>query len=1285
MGKLQATRRPPASGTIIFYGRPTATSASTAHSDSETSTAGGGRSVFVIDSDTSSTTLVTSDVDQINKVQNRGSSFSDINIVSSPIIQSSNPEHGLDRGKIPIRSLILPILKDVLETFQEVPYVKIVAGLVQQIVTISGEIQANRERSDELIQKVAIYARVIFESLLGFRRQHTNDFSGVEEDLMQIADVLQSIYDIMQFLATSSANSLLNRLIYRGDIAQKIAEQDRRLDTTITAFQLKSSIVLRTGTSEESNETKRSSVDGAVAPKAIRHFTGLRAKPQIMFGRNNEINIIVNALISGEGTSEFGKAYNNQRNLPPRICILGTGGIGKTTLSLSILHHRLVVEKFGTERIFVSCEAATSFELLLSEIAGALSIAASDVADDLFKTIIRHLQEGPCLLVLDNLETPWDPPQTRSEIEMLLTQITALETVTLIITMRGAQKPAGTKWTDILPPLQPVDLDSAVAIFQAIVNTTDEHAINLIRAVDCVPLAVTLIANLAAVDGETTEALWLRWQEESTAMVESGQDRLASLETSIQLSLSSPRMRRDPSALSLLSTFALLPDGISLDTIRVCEKGVPGIASFKKAISTLRQNALLYSDGHKGLRLLSPIRLFIKAHHPPPLRSRTFIFDHFIDLASQGARYNDASVRARLKREVGNINAILLDALGSSTQKNLHILVQASISFCHYVYISGAGSQHAIELSIEKLQSMKISTGIPSSSSPPSAAKSKSFWKKGSVFAKVKTIKAGTAVNEPTLKADPRLKLQADCLGCLGQVLSRQRKFDIAKEKFDLAKDIHIQIGDLLGHAYDLLNIGLLLSRDTESSEEALAVFEEAAGLHKQVNDKAGMAHDLMGAGHVLRDLYKFGESETKFSTAASLFAEMQDDSGQASALYGLGMLVVSKSRFIEAEKYFVEATQLSVNSGDIIGQAESVAGLAVTYLLRSRFSEAHDTILKALSLRDSFPNPDHLHILGRIFMAKGDMEQAETVLNRCLNQHNILGDDRGGLDDSLYLADLHLYNEDLRLAKAYAGAALTGSKATNRLLRAEAQVLWCQIALREFDTRYLNRFAWSLGIFEELECMLGQAHCLYVHGLYEMLVLNDLEAAKEDFRHALKLHDKVGNVQGKADDMNQICEILKREGSLHEALTMISEALALHIQIGDKGGQADDLYVQAGIFLAQGRFEDAESTMRTAFKMHEEVKSKYGMARDLAALSDILFRGHQNVGDGDKPEDALECIGQALRLFKEVGAAGEFFECKQQKRRMKGLKLINPRRVRLPDFDTSGEENDEYSDDDWQ
>ena len=146
MGRFAAPRRPPASGTIIFYGRPTTTSNVTlisktkrhlaTHSDLEISLTPDDRSLLSIDSNTSSSTLVDEKEitsDEVIKAQHTGSRGG-IDAFSSQIIQPSNPDHLLDKGK---HSLILGLVKDVLQTFQEVPYVKIVAGLVQQIVTIS--------------------------------------------------------------------------------------------------------------------------------------------------------------------------------------------------------------------------------------------------------------------------------------------------------------------------------------------------------------------------------------------------------------------------------------------------------------------------------------------------------------------------------------------------------------------------------------------------------------------------------------------------------------------------------------------------------------------------------------------------------------------------------------------------------------------------------------------------------------------------------------------------------------------------------------------------------------------------------------------------------------------------------------------------------------------------------------------------------------------------------------------------------------------------------------------
>src|SRR5277367_6114866 len=52
----------------------------------------------------------------------------------------------------------------------------------------------------------------------------------------------------------------------------------------------------------------------------------------------------------------------------PHLAILGSGGIGKTSVALAILHDEKIQQKFENKRYFVPCEAVTSPNLLLQYI-----------------------------------------------------------------------------------------------------------------------------------------------------------------------------------------------------------------------------------------------------------------------------------------------------------------------------------------------------------------------------------------------------------------------------------------------------------------------------------------------------------------------------------------------------------------------------------------------------------------------------------------------------------------------------------------------------------------------------------------------------------------------------------------------------------------------------------------------------------------------------------------------------------------------------------------------------
>jgi hypothetical protein len=104
--------------------------------------------------------------------------------------------------------------------------------------------------------------------------------------------------------------------------------------------------------------------------------------------------------------------------------------MGKTTLAMAALHDPKVAAKYQA-CYFVSCESAHTTDSLVAIIASNLGI---ETTGRMAKNLVHHLSVGPpCLVILDNFETPWEPVEGRAKVEEFLSLLTDVPHVALLV------------------------------------------------------------------------------------------------------------------------------------------------------------------------------------------------------------------------------------------------------------------------------------------------------------------------------------------------------------------------------------------------------------------------------------------------------------------------------------------------------------------------------------------------------------------------------------------------------------------------------------------------------------------------------------------------------------------------------------------------------------------------------------------------------------------------------------------------------------------------------------
>ncbi|KZV99829.1 hypothetical protein EXIGLDRAFT_831204 [Exidia glandulosa HHB12029] len=563
-------------------------------------------------------------------------------------------------------------------------------GVVQLIAESAENVRVNREYALALAGRISDFVSIV---TLELAQDQTDEWFFALENFRM---VLTDAYSMLQ---EQEESSYLAQLLYRERNAARLKDVSDRIRDGFSVLMLQSHMELhklanatRLSDSEALAELDSNYVEASkkAAPPAYSDTSDgprIPPEPQLFLGRAAETTLLAN-MLAGPSSS-------------CRVAILGGPGMGKTTLALTALHAPPVVARFGSRRYFVSCDiadgqssAGASCIKLVARSIGVFDNCRGKVME---RKIAALLSREPSLLILDNFESAWEAPFQRADAEEALSFLGSIEGLSILVTLRGTERPHGVEWTlPHIPPLQSLDRNASLQLFlsHADLLTAEEGSSTLRKLVDPmdgVPLALMIMANLAQY--ESAASLYARWEHLKTALLTHGaHDRLSNLNVSITLSLESPRMTQVPEARNLLSMLALLPSGTCDSDVLQWSSDAP---EARRAISTLLQTALAYRtpDSPSRIRVLSPIREFMLSQYLPSPDSLLPLYSHHFGLAElilhEGTENAAPDAIAAIAPEVNNIYYVIQHALTHSSDPRPAL--QASVCMASVLYRTGIG------------------------------------------------------------------------------------------------------------------------------------------------------------------------------------------------------------------------------------------------------------------------------------------------------------------------------------------------------------------------------------------------------------------------------------------------------------------------------------------------------------------------------------------------------------------------------------------------------------------
>ena len=681
----------------------------------------------------------------------------------------------------------------------------------------------------------------------------------------------------------------------------------------------------------------------ATLPSSTNVFQPMPLKPAVFHGRDVIIEEITQLLIVEETS---------------RVCILGAGGMGKTSVALGVVEQPLIKARFPPENIvWVPCIEATSAALLLEILSTQLQVPGNVGQVATIEKIISLLSTStqPRLILLDNFETPYNTLDgAQKQVEDNLRRLAMLGHIAILVTMRGRYPPCdeAIKWQS--KDIQPTDEAACLLIYRSIHTDSenDPDVGRLLGILGHMPFAVTLMARLAKEGQSTAKELILAWSKNGPDILPDHHEQ--NMNRSISLSIDCNLMKQNPQALLLLNILSCLPAGTSKATLRWWAPALHS-SMVPSAIATLSKTGLLVENQRQDsdspvFFVLPVVQSFMQQHGRigKDIRQEIqsscsqYILDHDVTFQFDPA---PAKMKALAAEDV-NIQAILF---ASSTMQHSNKLsdkaVEAVNAFiwyrCNYAKPNLDISKHAVSIAKEFGSEKDIALAL--------WGLGRTYGSLGEFYVGHDNMQEAYRLYNALLPDHP--DLQRFCCLCGIDLVNVERfTFKDGDKAVSLARDVEKQAANLSDdhwrvHARSLMILGSVLDTfQVENRQEALHHLERAKLMG------IGMLNNTIFAFYVYHCIALVHYHENRIPEALDAEEEAWKLSGsrnnlvdQALISFLLGMILFSANRDTEAWKYMEISLKKNLELGNRRDSASTLEYMGFMYLRRGDYLNAYD------------------------------------------------------------------------------------------------------------------------------------------------------------------------------------------------------------------------------------------------------------------------------------------------------------------------------------------------------